>query len=178
MAIKHAVVRTDLMAGTKNGAFIKSAMVYDKFGEGAKTVDIDNAQIVILGKMEGREIYMATAPAADSVVDDLYLVAVPELFYDESVKHYLPEWVNVAGKAVRVYKIMIGDRFSATAEAFEGTPAVGKYVGFAASSTKLQVLSAKDDKTFGEIKHVETVGWGDGAYTYYMIDVIAPGAAS
>lgn len=178
MANKHAVLRTDLMAGTINGAFIKSAMVYDKFGEGQKAVDIDNAQVVALGGMDSRDVWQAIAPTAASVVDDLYLTAGVELFYDESITHYLTEWVNAAGKAVRVYKLVPGSRFSATAEAFDGTPDVGKYVGFAADSTKLKVLNAKDAKTFGEIKHVETTGWGDGAYTYYMIDVIAPGAAS
>ena len=64
-----------------------------------------------------------------------------------------------------------GDDFSATKEAFDGEPAKGKYVGFAADSTKIAVQAAADDKTFGKIESVEKTGWGDGAYEYFEIRV-------
>ena len=170
--VKHAVVRIDGMAGTKNPVYLKHVMFY---GADDNVAEIDNAQIVVLGEKEGREVYKATAPTGTSTVGDLYLVAGVELFYDESVTHYLTEWVNEAGKAVRAYKMVAGaDAFGATAEAFDGEPAVGKFVGFKAGSTKLVVKEAKDAATFGEIKEKETIGWGKGAYTYFLIDVCEP----
>ena len=169
MAI-HAVVRLDDMTGTKVGTHLKSV----KFYNGASAAAIDNAQLVVLGEKLGREVYKATAPSATSVPEDLYLIASEELFYDQTVTHYLTEWENAADKPARAYKLVPGaDDFSATAEAFSGTPADGKFVGFAADSTKLLVQGTKDAKTIGVIKSHETVGYGSGAYTYYMIDVVA-----
>lgn len=171
MAI-HAIVRTDNMAGTKNAAFLKSGCFYN----GREPAVVDNAQFVVLGEKLGREAYKCTAPAADSVPEDIYLTAGVELFYDESRTHYLHEWENEAGKPMRLYKPVVGaDNFSATAEAFEGTPEVGKYVGYAAGSTKPLVQDAKDDKTVGKIVEKETVGYGQGRYTYFNVDVIAAG---
>lgn len=163
---KHAVVRIDKLGGTLDGAQLESAIFYND----SDAAEIDNAQLVILGEKLGREVYKATAPTATSTVADLYLTAGVELFYDQTVAHYLPEWVNEAGRPVRVYSLNVSKGgFSATAEAFDGTPAKGKFVGFAAGSTKIKIQETADDKTFGCIDFVETVGFGDGRYTYYMI---------
>ena len=136
MAIeKHAVVRLDNMSGTKDGSLLKSVKVY----KSDAAVAIDNAQLVVLGEREGREVYKATAPTAESKPKDLVLIASEELFYDETRTHYLT--------------------------------AKGKYVGFAADSTKIAVQAAADDKTFGKIESVEKTGWGDGAYEYFEIRV-------
>ncbi|MEE1343625.1 MAG: hypothetical protein U0K49_02230, partial [Segatella copri] len=59
--------------------------------------------------------------------------------------------------------------FSVTAEAFDGTPEVGKTVGFTAGSTKIKVEDTKGDATFGTILEKETVGFGEGKYTYFYI---------
>jgi len=175
MATIHAVLRLDEMTGTNLSAALKSVRFYAS----DKPAAIDNAQVVVLGDKYDREVYKATAPTADSTVADLYLSAGVELFYDQTETHYLTEWENDTKRPFRVYKIsqLEGQTFSATAEAFEGTPAVDSYVGFAADSTKLLIQSAKDDKTFGKIVYKESTGYGDGAYTYYMIDVIAPAKA-
>lgn len=172
---KHAVVRIDNMSGTKQPTCLKNAKFYSSEAVAA----IDNAQIVVLGDKLDRELYKATAPAAANTVDDLYLVATPELFYDTTRTHYLTEWENAAGTAIRLYKMVPGaDCFSATKEAFDGTPAKGKFVGFKADSTKLLIQDAKDDKSFGKIVAVETDGFGNGKYEYFVIDVIAPAAAA
>lgn len=168
---KHAVIRLDEMTGTNLSAALKSVRFYDAE---SKAAAIDNAQLVVLGDKYDREVYKATAPTASSKVGDLFLTAGVELFYDETRTHYLTEWENEADRALRVYKVsqIEGQTFSATEEAFDGTPAVGSFVGFAADSTKLLIQSAADDKTFGKIVYKETTGFGDGAYTYYMIDVL------
>lgn len=167
MAEKHAVVRLDNMSGTKDGSLLKSVKVY----KSDAAVAIDNAQLVVLGDREGREVYKATAPVAASKVSDLVLIASEELFYDETSTHYLTEWKNEAGSICRGYKLHNGDIFSATAEAFNKAPTVGKFVGFAADDTKIQVQAAADDKTFGKIASSEKVGFGNGAYEYFEIDV-------
>ena len=94
---KHAVVRLDLMSGTTDGSLLKSVKVY----KNDNPVAIDNAQLVVLGEREGREVYKATAPTAESKPKDLVLIASEELFYDETRTHYLTEWVNEAGKVCR-----------------------------------------------------------------------------
>lgn len=164
---KHAVVRLDLMSGTTDGSLLKSVKVY----KNDSPVAIDNAQLVVLGEREGREVYKATAPTAESKPKDLVLIASEELFYDETRTHYLTEWVNEAGIACRGYVLHNGDDFSATKEAFDGEPEKGKFVGFAADSTKIAVQAAADDKTFGKIESVEKTGWGNGAYEYFEIRV-------
>ena len=99
MAEKHAVVRLDNMSGTKDGSLLKSVKVY----KSDAAVAIDNAQLVVLGDREGREVYKATAPVAASKVSDLVLIASEELFYDETRTHYLTEWENEAGSICRGY---------------------------------------------------------------------------
>ena len=162
---KHAVVRTDNLGGTKNGEQLASVIFYSSDAPAA----IDNGNIVVLGEKLGREAYKATAPAAGAVAEDLYVIAEEELFYDQSVAHYLTEWVNEAGKTIRAYSLDSKGGFSVTAEAFDGTPEVGKTVGFTADSTKIKVEDTKSDATFGTILEKETVGFGEGKYTYFYI---------
>lgn len=170
--IKHAVVGTDMLVGSSNAAYLKSVVFY-KDGSPAA---IDNGNIVVIGDAIGPETYKAEAPAADSKRSLLALVAGVELFYDETRTHYLTEWENEAGKPVRVYLLVAGaDSFRVTAEDFDGTPEKGKFVAFAAGSTKLKIEDSESaDNVFGVIKHDPVkVGFGDGQYTYYIVDVIA-----
>lgn len=164
---KHAVVRTDNLGGTKNGEQLASVIFYS----GDAPAAIDNGNIVVLGEKLGREAYKATAPAAGAVKEDLYVIAEEELFYDQTVAHYLTEWVNEAGKTIRAYSLDSKGGFSVTAEAFDGTPEVGKTVGFTADSTKIKVEDSKGDATFGTILEKETVGFGEGKYTYFYISL-------
>ena len=167
MADKHAVVRLDNMSGTKDGTLLKSVNFY----KNDQPAEIDNGQLVVLGERIGREVFKATAPTATSTVKDLVLIANEELFYDETRTHYLTEWVNAAGADLRGYVLHNGDIFSDTAEAFNEAPAVGKFVGFAVDDTKLQIQASADDKTFGKIVSSEKVGFGDGAYEYFEVDI-------
>lgn len=162
---KHAVVRTDNLGGTKNGEQLASVIFYSSDAPAA----IDNGNIVVLGEKLGREAYKATAPAAGAVAEDLYVIAEEELFYDQTVAHYLTERVNEAGKTIRAYSLDSKGGFSVTAEAFEGTPEIGKTVGYTAGSTKIKVEDSKGDATFGTILEKETVGFGEGKYTYFYI---------
>ena len=162
---KHAVVRTDNLGGTKNGEQLASVIFYSNDAP----AEIDNGNIVVLGEKLSREAYKATAPAAGAVKEDLYVIAEEELFYDQTVAHYLTEWVNEAGKVIRAYSLDSKGGYSVTAEALDGTPEVGKFVGYTAGSTKAKVQDAADETTYGTILEKETVGFGEGKYTYFYI---------
>ena len=126
----YAVVRTDAMAATD----VRGQLVSVKYmgADGATPTAIENGNVLKIGAlMTGeREIYIGGAVAANDKIDDIVLIASPEVVYDER-KRNLDDFVNEAGKACRGYHIHSGDTFSVTAEALSGTgtPAVGNIVG-------------------------------------------------
>lgn len=161
----HAVVRTDKVYGTDN----RTGVVSVSFNG-----DIDNGNVVLLTglKAGSREVYTATAVAADSPIGDVVLVASPEVMYDERNRN-LDGFYNVKGKAARGYRLHSGDIFSVTKEALAGaaTPAVGDVVELAAG-TKLNIAAKDDGATegstvIGKIIDINVVG----RYTYYAIEV-------
>lgn len=165
----YAVVRTDAMAGTD----VRGQLVSVKYmgANGATPTAIENGNVLKIGAlMTGeREIYIGGAVAANDKIDDIVLIASPEVVYDEH-KHNLDDFVNEAGKACRGYHIHSGDTFSVTAEALSGTgtPAVGNIVELAAGTKLAFVASATTGSTkVGRIIAVDVVG----GYTYYVIKV-------
>lgn len=162
----YGIVRTDNMYGTD----VRAALVSIKYmGEdGATPTAIENGSVLKVGALiEGeREIYVGGAVAANDKVEDVVLVASPEVMYDERKKN-LDEYINVAGKACRGYHIHSGDIFSVTKAvlAGEATPAVGDVVELA-EGTKLSVAKEATGATVvGTIIAVDVVG----RYTYYAI---------
>lgn len=165
----YAVVRTDAMAGTD----VRGQLVSVKYmgADGATPTAIENGNVLKIGAlMTGeREIYVGGAVAANDKIDDIVLIASPEVVYDER-KRNLDDFVNEAGKACRGYHIHSGDTFSVTAEALSGTgtPAVGNIVELAAGTKLAFVASATSGSTkVGRIIAVDVVG----RYTYYAIKV-------
>lgn len=170
MAItKHGVVRTDLMYGTD----VRSGLVSVKYmgADGKTPTEIDNGNVLkVSALMDGeREIFVGANVAVADKINDVVLIAAPEVPYDERVRN-LDEYFNEAGKAVRGYRLHSGDIFSVTKEALAGVdaPAKGNIVELAAG-TKLNVAaSATSGSTVvGKIHDIETVG----RYTYYAIKV-------
>ncbi len=163
----YGIVRTDNMYGTD----VRAALVSVKYmGEDGNTpTAIENGNVLkISALIEGeREVYVGGAVAADDNINDVVLIASPEVMYDER-KRNLDEYINDAGKICRGYHIHSGDIFSVTKDALEGvaTPAVGNIVELAAG-TKLNVAaSATSGATVvGKIIAVDIVG----RYTYYAI---------
>lgn len=162
----YGIVRTDNMYGTD----VRAALVSIKYmGEdGATPTAIENGSVLKVGALiEGeREIYIGGEVAANDKVEDVVLVASPEVMYDERKKN-LDEYINVAGKACRGYHIHSGDIFSVTKEALTGeaAPAVGNVVELA-EGTKLSVAKDATGATVvGTIIAVDVVG----RYTYYAI---------
>lgn len=177
--MSYAVVRTDNMYGTDVRAGLVSVKYIVTTGSGTTDdpyVDtetaIENGNVLKLGSLiDGeREIFAGSAPAANSSIKDIVLVATPEVMYDERKKN-LDEYINEAGKACRGYRLHSGDIFSVTKEALDGAaaPAVGDVVELKAG-TKLNVVAAGTGATsgstvVGKIHHIENAG----RYKYYAI---------
>lgn len=135
----YAIVRTDLMSGTKQPADLVSI----KYQVSNVDKEIENGNVALVGVLGTgeREVYLASTPAADSALEDVVLVATPELNYDERLKN-LNQFRNEAGEIARGYRLRSGNVFSVTAEALTATsPAVGNIVELQAN-TKLKVVSS------------------------------------
>ena len=160
----HAIVRLDNCSAQYNGALVKSV----KYFVGDTATNLDNGNVIALsGLMAGeREIYKAIAPA--TATRNVLLACGVELMYDESTYHGLGDYQNEAGKPFRAIELQTGDTFSATAEAFDTTPAKGNYVTVAAGSTKMTIKTSVTTETvLGTIVAIETVG----SDTYYVVSV-------
>ena len=146
----HGVVRTDAMWATNSSAGLLSA----KYFVGEEFADIDNGNIVKAEALiEGeRELFKAVTPAEGDDTSKIFLVATPEVMYDERLRN-LSDFYNEAGQAIRLYPLHVGDMFSVSAEALDGEAAVGATVGVQAS-TKLKVGGTG----VGTIISVEPVG--------------------
>ena len=164
MAENYAVVRTDNMYGTDVRAGLVSI---EYMGEdGATPTAIENGNVLKVGDLlDGeREIFIGSAVAADDAIEDVVLIATPEVVYNEYLHHNLDDFINEAGMPARGYHLHHGDIFSVTAEALDGTPAVGSTVNFAAG-TKLAVDGA--GTAVGKIIEEDTTT----RYTYYVVKV-------
>lgn len=161
---KHAVVRTDKMAGTDVRSYLASVIYLGV--DGKTETEIENGNIVELGDLISgeREVYAAKAPTGTFDETKMALVANPEVMYEED-KRDLADYYNEAGKIIRVYKVHVGDIFSVTEEAFDGKVEKGAFVDTKANSTKL--ASAESGKL--KVIDIENVG----KYKYYVIQVVA-----
>lgn len=168
----HGIVRTDLMYGTD----VRSGLVSVKYmgANGSTPTDIDNGNVLKVSALQTgeREIYVGAAVAAATPINEVVLIASPEVMYDERLRN-LEDFYNEAGKACRGYRLHTGDIFSVTKDALAGaaTPAVGDVVELAAG-TKLSVVAAATGATsgstvVGKILAIDVVG----RYTYYAIKV-------
>lgn len=174
----YAVVRTDKLHGTDQRAEIFS--VEYRSGDTPAPAAIQNGNVVLLGNLKSgeREIYYASAVAANSPLNKVVLIASPEMMYD---KFALDEFINPAGVPARAYSLVDHGMFGVTKEALAGasTPAVGDVVELAAG-TKLNVVAAATGATagstiVGKIDAIETAG----KYTYYVIRIeTAPATAA
>lgn len=138
MATKYAIVRTDLMSGTKQPADLVSV----KYQVSTVDTAIENGNVAVVGKLISgeREVYAASTPAVASNLDDIVLIATPEVCYDER-KTNLNEFRNEAGEISRGYRLRKGNVFAVTAEGISGTAAVDSVIELQAD-TKLKAVSS------------------------------------
>ena len=172
----HAVVRLDRLEGTGDS----NALISIEYlgANGSTPTDIDNGNVLKPGALMAidathgiyeREVFVGAACAAGDKLEDIVLVASPEVMYDERLRG-LEDFYNVKGHAARAYRLRSGDIFSVTKDALDGvaSPAVGNVVELKAG-TKLNVAaSATNGSTqVGKVIAIDVVG----RYTFYVIKV-------
>lgn len=166
----YAVVRTDNMAGTDVRALLVSVKYMGS--DGSTPTAIENGNVLKLGAlMDGeREIHVGAAVAANTPINEVVLVATPEMLYCACEGGGLHQFINPAGGICRAYRLHSGDHFSVTKEALTGkaNPAVGDVVELAAG-TKLKVsaTATSGSTTVGKIKAIERAGM----YEFYVVAV-------
>jgi hypothetical protein len=171
----HTIVTTDNMAGTRQGALLRSFKYFAN--DGVTRLDVDNGNVVAVKALmtDEREVFVAQAPAVDTPLSELLLVAGVEVLYS-SEKVNLDEWYNAADDAspIRGYYFIPGAVFSVTGEAFaNGAPTVGQVVELAAGSTLLNnvaVLTGGSTK-IGEVLDI----YVNGTKTFYSV-LVKPAA--
>lgn len=137
----YAIVRTDLLTGTSDPAFLVSV----KYSPSATDTAIENGHVVLVGDLgtDEREVYIGATPTATSPLSSIALIATPEVMVDERKKN-LNEFRNEAGEIARGYYLAAKNVFSVTAEAvtpISGTaPAKGQIVELQAD-TKLKLTA-------------------------------------
>jgi len=144
-----ACVRTDNLSGTVHGKDLFSLRY---------SADIENGNILAVGAHEPgeREIRAAAAPGEDTPLSSLALVASEEFMKEsKAATDFLSDFINKAGSIIRGYRLVPGDIFSVTKEAFASggdTAAVGQ-VAFVDSSTKMSLAAtaATDSVTIGKV---------------------------
>ncbi len=171
----HAIVNTDMMTGTTQSVELRSFKLFGGAGRtDADRIDVDNGNIVAIKDLVPgeREIFAAEAPAVDTPLEDLVLVASVELMYDER-KRNLDEFYNAKEDAVasRGYHFVPNAIFSVTEEAFaNASPAVDQIVEVAAGTKLNNVATATSGSTvIGKI--IDT--WVSGTKTFYGVKVNA-----
>lgn len=157
---KYGMFRSDNMAGTTQGKYLASVRV----GE-----DLQNGSVVALGAYEvnEREVRTCTAPDADTKIGALAILGSEEVV--ANVKYdTVAGFINLKGSVARAYIFEHGDMFSATAECFDGTPAVGHTIETLAGTYKMKAVETASGATvIGECIAVEK----DGPTTWYVVRV-------
>lgn len=166
----HGIVRTDKMQGTVDGA----ALVSVKYSPSNTDTAIDNGNFCVPGAYATgeREVRLGATPAANTALSALVLIASEEVV--KTTKYNtLGEFYNEAGKVARGYKLISGNEFSLTADAFTTgdsvTPTVGTSILEAQAGIKgLLVNSA----TSGSTKIADLVAIEDeGATKWYVFRI-------
>ncbi len=160
-----AIFRADNCAFTKNPALLKSAKY---MGSGSTATAIENANFVAIGGLVTgkREVHTVTTPAVDSTY--FGIVCTPELEYNEVGYHGIDTYTNEADKVIRVGILQKGDIYSATVEAFDATPTVGKLIELKAGTVGKVVTTATSGSTqVGVVIAIEK----SGRFTYYVVEV-------
>lgn len=166
MENKHAVVRTDKLAGTDNRAYLVSV----RYQPSETMTAIDNGHVVKLDGLEegSREVFKGVDVTGSEALNEVVLVASPEIMKDH--RKNLDEFENEANDIARGYVLTKGAMFSVTKEALAGEaePAVDDKIELAAGTKMKATRSEVSGTQIGVIDAVETVG----RYTYYVIRVV------
>lgn len=143
----YAIVKREAMA-SENVANLRKSFKYLPSGvaTAVQNGNVVKATSVISGE---RELLEGSTPLVDTALKDILLVTTPEVMADERKKN-LDEFINEAGAIATGDRLISGDIFTVTADAFTSaaTVVVGDVVELAAS-TKLKVVAAATGLTSG-----------------------------
>lgn len=143
----YAVVKREAMA-SENVANLRKSFKYLPSGTATaiENGNVVKATSVISGE---RELLEGSTPLVDTPLKDILLVTTPEVMADERKKN-LDEFINEAGAIATGDRLISGDIFTVTADAFDvaATVVVGDVVELQAS-TKLKVVAAATGLTSG-----------------------------
>lgn len=152
---EHVVAESSRLKATTVGHIYDLQMVEDT----------DNGSIVAVGAHVEGQLFKAKAYAEG---DKPYLVLTPPLAYNGK-KIWSDEkyFYNAKDEVARAYELHVDDIYTVTANAFTGTPAVGKYVD--ASHT---IAESAGNGYVGQI--IEEVNYTNSVS--YRVRVVAIGA--
>lgn len=143
----YAIVKREAMA-SENVANLRKSFKYLPSGvaTAVENGNVVKATSVISGE---RELLEGSTPLVDTALKDILLVTTPEVMADERKKN-LDEFINEAGAIATGDRLISGDIFTVTADAFTAaaTVVVGDVVELAAS-TKLKVVASATGLTSG-----------------------------
>lgn len=143
----YAIVKREAMA-SENVANLRKSFKY--LPSGVATA-VENGNVVKATSVisDERELLEGSTPLVNTELKDILLVTTPEVMADERKKN-LDEFINEAGAIATGDRLISGDIFTVTADAFTAaaTVVVGDVVELAAS-TKLKVVAASTGLTSG-----------------------------
>lgn len=141
----YGVIRTDLVKATKSGNILSG-----RYYVNTTATAIENGNLVKLDSLINgeRELWKVVAPGAITA-SDLYVVASPEIIYDESLKSNgaLNQFRNEAGTNITLVPLEVGDIISVSDACItqingKDTPEVGNYVTPSVAGTKWQEIAS------------------------------------
>ena len=113
----HVVAESSRLKATTAGHIVDLEMI----------ADTDNGKIVAVGAHVEGQVFKAADYAAGKTP---YLVLTPPLAYNGK-KLWSDEkyFYNAKGEIARAYELHVDDIYTVSADAFDGTPEVGKFIG-------------------------------------------------
>lgn len=119
--------------------------------------DTDNGTIVALGAHVEGQLYKAKAFAEG---DKPYFILTPPLAYNGK-KAWSDEkyFYNAKGEVARAYELYVDDMFTLSADAFTGTPAVGKFVDATYAVKDAAPESGFVGEIFEEVNYTNSVSY-------------------
>lgn len=164
MELIHQVVRIDNMSGTTDGSQLRSL----RFTKSDVPAAIDNGMLVKLVALEEgeREVYKAVAPTTSDKLNELCLVATPEVMADPR-KRNLTDFYNEAGAIARGYMLHPGF-FSCTEGCFDRAPVVGDAIEVMNGTTFKATTGAATGTQVGVCRAIEQ----ESGYTYYVVEIL------
>lgn len=135
-------------------------------------VDLKNGSVITIGGLvDGHREAVVGATPTDVTIDEILLVASPEIVYD-SRKHNIHDFINVKNEKLRSYHHTIGDIVTVTDDMVEGTSVKNQYLIPVNGSSKLKPAADLSGNTRFAAKVLEKVKlYGEPATRYKVVKV-------